>query len=118
MNPKIKKIIVKSVVCVLATAIFLVGYYFVYLYCGYQRRPEYEYLEITEKSEEIIPVNEELTLLTFNIGFGAYSDDYSFFMDGGEYGKALSLDAVEANLYGIINTIKNLINYLVDNVKE
>lgn len=106
MNPKIKKAITKSLLSVLAVAIFLVGYYFVYLYCGYQRIIDITTLEISDKTSEKTPLDEEITLMTFNIGFGAYSDDYSFFMDGGEHGKALSLEAVNENMNGILGIIK------------
>lgn len=55
---------------------------------------------------------------SYNIGFGAYGPDYSFFMDTGEmkdgtktsgkYGKAMSLDSVEAHTEGAAGVIENL----------
>lgn len=107
MKEKIKKYAVKAALWLLALTIFIACYYIVYLYCGYQRLPEAIAVTITDRSETPVRENEELTLVTFNIGFGAYSDDYSFFMDGGECGKAFSRDAVEANMAGIIETLKN-----------
>lgn len=106
MKIDVKRMLVKAVISVIAVAIFLFGYYFVYLYCGYQRIEDKMYLDVVDNTETEIPVNEELTLVTHNIGFGAYSDDYSFFMDGGEYGTAISEEAVESNLTGIIETLK------------
>ena len=47
----------------------------------------------------------EYNLLSWNVGFGAYSDDYSFFMDGGKYGRAYSEQAVKDNMQGILNTV-------------
>lgn len=105
MKIKLKKLITKAIVSVLAVAIFLVGYYFVYLYCGYQRIGELEYLEVVDKTETVLPVNEKVSLMSYNIGFGAYSDDYSFFMDGGEHGKALSAQAVKENLWEAMDVI-------------
>lgn len=37
-----------------------------------------------------------------NAGFGAYSADYSFFMDGGRESRARSRQAVDENMRGIV----------------
>lgn len=105
MKIKVKKLITKSLVWLLALLIFFVGYYFVYLYCGYQRIDEHVDLEIIDRTETVLPLNEEFSLMTYNIGFGAYSDDYSFFMDGGEYGTARSKEAVKENLWEAMDVI-------------
>ena len=39
-----------------------------------------------------------LNITSWNIGFGAYTDDYSFFMDGGEYSRGFSEDIVGETL--------------------
>ena len=33
---------------------------------------------------DALAIGTEYTALTYNIGFGAYTPDFSFFMDGGE----------------------------------
>ena len=76
MKINVKKLIIKVVASILATAIFLVGYYFVYLYCGYQRRPDMQDLRVTDRTEQVLPLNQQISLMTYNIGFGAYSDDF------------------------------------------
>ena len=43
---------------------------------------------------------ESYRLVSYNIGFGAYSDDYSFFMDGGRESRARSKEAVCENVGG------------------
>lgn len=106
MKINIKRLIIKTVASVLAVSIFLVGYYFVYLYCGYQRIKDNQELEVTDRTEKVLPINEPISLMTYNIGFGAYSDDYSFFMDGGEHGKAFSEQAVRANLWEAMDVIE------------
>ncbi len=62
-------------------------------------------LEVTAGAEEyrdkLIPVNKKLSAVTYNIGFGAYTEDFSFFMDGGESSRAQSEDTVYENLAGI-----------------
>ena len=59
----------------------------------------------------------EYSISTYNIGFGAYTHDFSFFMDSGETldgekvtGKdsvAASKDIVIENTTGAVNTIKD-----------
>lgn len=44
------------------------------------------------------PTGEELTVTSWNIGFGAYTDQYSFFMDGGKYSRGFSEEAVRDNV--------------------
>ena len=105
MKEKIKKSAKKIVLWTVAIAVFIVGYYFVYLYCGYQRLPENVTLEVNDKNETVLDVNESFTLMSYNIGFGAYSDDYSFFMDGGEHGKALSKEAVLENMWDVMDIV-------------
>jgi len=53
--------------------------------------------------EEIgaLPVGSKMSAITYNIGFGAYNEDFSFFMDGGEKARADSEKAVYENLAGI-----------------
>ena len=43
-----------------------------------------------------------------NIGFGAYSDDYSFFMDGGKESRARSKDAVIENVSSYAEAVAQL----------
>ena len=90
----------------LAFALFLVLYYVVYLYCGYQRIDDNISLKITDESETSVPLGQEITLMTYNIGFGAYSSDYSFFMDGGEHARAYSAEAVMENIDNAIKVIE------------
>ncbi len=40
----------------------------------------------------------EYGILSYNIGFGAYEDDYSFFMDGGTESRAWSEERLTANI--------------------
>ena len=41
-----------------------------------------------------VPTGKELTVTSWNIGFGAYTDQYSFFMDGGKYSRGFSEEIV------------------------
>lgn len=48
------------------------------------------------------------TLVSYNLGFGAYSPDFSFFMDGGRESRARSAAAVRENVGGALNTVRSL----------
>lgn len=44
-----------------------------------------------------IPAGEKLGITSWNIGFGSYIPEFSFFMDGGKYSRGFSKDAVLEN---------------------
>lgn len=100
-----KKKIIKSVVIVLVAIVLIVLSYLLYVVLRYHRLEDNLILEVEGNATASAPVNTELSLLTYNIGFGAYSDDYSFFMDGGEHSRALSKEAVINNTNGALDVI-------------
>lgn len=81
--------------------------YLIYVVLSYHRVEDNLTLQIEDNASSAVPVNAELSLLTYNIGFGAYSADYSFFMDGGEHSRAISKEAVLNNINGVMNVIEN-----------
>ena len=102
-----KKRILKILCIVMATIILVVLSYLLYVVLSYHRVGDNLTLEIEGDAENIASVNTEISLLTYNIGFGAYSADYSFFMDGGEHSRALSKEAVLDNINGVMDVIAN-----------
>ena len=52
--------------------------------------------------------NTEYSIVTYNVGFGAYTPDYSFFMDGGKSSWAKSKDSVIETIGGCIKTLQDL----------
>lgn len=78
----------------------------------------------------MLKTGDTYSVVTYNIGFGAYGPDYSFFMDTGEmkdgtktsgkYGKAMSLESVEAHTEGALGVIEDLDAdfYLLQEVDE
>ncbi|MGN0451234.1 MAG: endonuclease/exonuclease/phosphatase family protein [Acutalibacteraceae bacterium] len=100
-----KKKIIKTLCIVMATIVLAVPVYLVYVVLSYHRVEDNLTLEIEGNATKNAPVNTELSLLTYNIGFGAYSADYSFFMDGGEHSRAISKDAVLNNTNGVLDVI-------------
>ncbi len=102
MGRRIGKIVLGAVCCLLAVVMGYLGY----VVLSYQRLEDQLELEIRGTADEAVPVGQTLTLWTHNIGFGAYSDDYSFFMDGGRYSRAFSKEAVLENTGGALGAIQ------------
>lgn len=117
MKKLVLKRVLLSLVCVLLVFIIVVGCYLEYVILQYYRIEDHKTLEIHDNSELKINVNDEFTITTYNIGFGAYDRDYSFFMDdgymkdgtyvSGKYAKARSEGVVLTNTHGAINSLSN-----------
>ena len=91
------KKILKIVLSILLVLLIVVGGYFAYVFISYHRIGDME-LEPTKLTADPISVSQEYTILSYNIGFGAYEPDYGFFMDGGTESRAWSKERLEANL--------------------
>ncbi len=89
----------------LALVLAIVLGYVGYVLIAYYRIGDMD-LAVTDGTAETLTVGETYTALSWNIGFGAYSDDYSFFMDGGEYSRAFSEAAVYENADGFLQILK------------
>lgn len=76
-------------------------------------------LDISKNSfTDTIETGKEFTLTSYNVGFGAYSPNYTFFMDtgydengnntAGTYGKGISKEDVLKNTDGSVSVVKDL----------
>ena len=105
-----------SINIVIDLIIVIVGGYLLYIVASYSRIGNVS-LDVTSNSTlESVNTTETYSITTYNIGFGAYSQNYTFFLDSGyddngnetvgHYGKALSKDDVLFNTNGAIKTIQ------------
>lgn len=97
---------IKILLAVLAVFLVVVIAYLLYVVCSYDRIPDglecnIDRAECCEKAE----LGREYTIVTQNVGFGAYTPEFTFFMDGGKESKAESAESV-----------KNCINMAAENV--
>lgn len=121
------KKIIKRIVSILLAAVVLVvlvaGGYVVYLFADYGRIDDNLFVEPQNNNGDELAQGKEYSIMTYNIGFGAYSRDFSFFMDVGDsidgehrvgkHGKAKSKDDVLTNVGGAIETIeKNEVDFV------
>lgn len=94
---------------VLLALVLIVGGYAAYVFIDYYRLEDMLPLEVEGNGGAGAPYEGmALRAVSYNVGFGAYSDDYSFFMDGGRESRARSAEAVRENLGGAASTIEEL----------
>lgn len=105
MNKTLKYVLISSAALVTTIILILVSYV-IYVFAAYYRIDDN--LEITwdERSDKVISSSGKFTAVSYNIGFGAYSPDFTFFMDGGKESVARSKEAVESNTKGAIDLVK------------
>ncbi|MFA6661848.1 MAG: endonuclease/exonuclease/phosphatase family protein [Bacilli bacterium] len=106
----------KIVGIVVLSIVLLVLIYLSYVFIQYYRIDDDTALHVNyADTMEACALDTEYSITTYNIGFGAYNQDYSFFMDKGTmidgtevqgtYSKAQSKDIVVTNTKGVIDTI-------------
>lgn len=108
---KRRKTILIAASSILAALVLIVGGYAAYVIAAYERIPDNQTLEIahatdTSELKQAVPVGELRSIMTYNVGFGAYSADYSFFMDGGKHSWAFNEEAVTENIGGAISILE------------
>ena len=109
-----KKGIKRTVIIILIIAVLL-GVYAFYVFTTYYRLPDKLTLEVKRNGENsyfdenfVVAPGKAYFIMTYNIGFGAYRKDYSFFMDGGKSSWARDEESVMASVSAmgeIIDTV-------------
>lgn len=115
---KIVKRILQVVLLLVLVVALLVGGYVAYMVIQFNRIPDFTPLDIENPVQTQVQPNVEYSAATFNIGFGAYNHDFSFFMDKGtmldgtqmqgKYGKAQSEEIVKEDTTGAIQQVQAL----------
>lgn len=108
---KVWKTVLKVTLCVLGVLILTVGIYVAYVFISWHRLEDNLPLTVETTGGETnsdLTVGETYRIMSYNVGFGAYSDDYSFFMDGGKESRARSKEAVNENVGGAVEEILGL----------
>ena len=97
----------KVLLIVIGLILLAVLGYVAYVFLSYDRIEDRQ--SLTPRGEAALSsaaVNEEYTVMTQNVGFGAYTADFTFFMDGGESSRAESKESVENCINGISGNIR------------
>ena len=105
----------KIALYILLALVLIVLAYVVYVFASYYRVEDMQRLSVAHCSAAaatpMAGAAETETVYrvsSANVGFGAYSDDYSFFMDGGRESRARSRQAVDENMRGEVSLVKDL----------
>lgn len=92
---KTAKRIIKIVLVVLLALLLVVSGYLAYVAFSYTRIEDRQRLSVEDgTSSDKVVRNESYTIVTQNFGFGAYTPDFTFFMDGGKDSRAKSAESV------------------------
>jgi len=90
--------ILKIIGIVLGSVILLALAYALYVFIDYHRLEDHLSVPVSSNRSgtETLPANtgEELTIVTYNIGFGSYDPAFTFFMDGGKSSWGKSKESV------------------------
>ncbi len=118
MGKKIFKITLWTIISLILLVVLILGGYLIYLSAQYYRIEDNQVLEVSNASENLVSLNTNYTISTYNIGFGAYTHDFSFFMDSGEMldgtktqgtgSKAKDKETVLTNTNGAISVASEL----------
>jgi len=100
-----KKILKVIGILLLIIVLLAVGY-FAYVFISYHRIGDME-LTPEGKGAPKMETDGTYTMVSYNIGFGAYEPDYGFFMDGGTESWAWSEERLDKNLKNIASFLKD-----------
>lgn len=82
-------------IILLIIVLFVVGY-LGFVWVTYDRIEDYQTLSVeSNKSGNVASPGEEYTIVSQNMGFGAYTKDFTFFLDGGTESRAASPESVK-----------------------
>ena len=76
-------------------------YKIAYAMIDYHRIEDNQALQINSVASDAALVGEEYKIVSYNIGFAAYTPDFGFFMDGGKESRAKSEESVKNVTSGI-----------------
>lgn len=88
--------------------IIIAAVYAAYVIFSYKRLPDRLPLSVEQGADAtaILTTGQEYSVATYNIGFGAYTPEFSFFMDGGKHSWAKSKDSVTETVTGAAAYVK------------
>lgn len=98
--------VIASIFCVL---VLFIGAYLSWLTISDYQPLYKENLVIAHKAaEEKVDVDKKYSITTYNIGFGAYNQEFDFFMDGGTESKAKDKKTVLENIKGSVDELNKI----------
>ena len=100
---RIAKIALGLLICL----VLIVGGYVIYMQLNYYRIDDYTQLTVENDHPDGVSAGTDYTIATYNIGFGAYEPEYTFFMDTGEMKTGEKTQGARARALGETNVVTN-----------
>ena len=114
----VAKRILKVLIILVLVVAFILGGYIAYMQGTYYRVEDRAPVDVVDNQAYTLELGKEYTAATYNIGFGAYTPDYTFFMDTGvmddgtpkqgTHGVAASRESVEECTQGAIGVMADI----------
>ena len=109
MSVKTRNPLAIIAVALLLAILLSVVAYLLYVIFTYERIEDMQALTVEgEADKDTVLLNTEYTVVTQNLGFGAYTRDFTFFMDGGKESRAESRESVLSCIGLGIDTVAEL----------
>lgn len=102
--------ILRAILILLLVVIVAAAAYVAYVFIDYHRIEDNTPLEVVSAGgvQSKAQTGAEYQIVTYNVGFGAYTPDYTFFMDGGESSWAVSKESVIDTINGAAGVIQQM----------
>lgn len=111
------RIAVIAILSIILTIVLFVAGYIIYVAMQYSRIEDNLKIQPERNVEEVAKSSATFSAMTYNFGFGAYDNEYSFFLDkgkdengkklAGKYGKAVSKENTQKNTQGSATLLKD-----------
>jgi endonuclease/exonuclease/phosphatase family metal-dependent hydrolase len=110
MNKTVKRIL-KVIAIILGVLVIVLVAYLAYVILSYHRIEDNQQITADapssgESASEQMKADESYRIITMNMGFGAYTQDFDFFMDGGTQSWAKSRESAQASITGAVESLK------------
>ena len=97
---------VKGILLFLAAVIIFIAGLLAFLTATEYKPADVEPLKVKGTADATYSAGDSMTIMSWNIGYGALGDNADFFMDGGKMVKSADEDRVLKNMDGIMQTIE------------
>lgn len=103
------KIVLKIAAAILCVVLVAALCYIGYVYFSYRRIADFTALGVQGEADfAAVQTQTEYTIVTQNVGFGAYTPEFTFFMDGGTQSRAESKQSADACVKKAAETVAGL----------
>ena len=117
MSRPLKRVLKMLGIIVVVVLVVVLGY-IAYLQLTYHRIDDATTVDVNKNPDAVLKTDTSYTAASYNIGFGAYTPDYSFFMDEGvmsdgtktvgKHSRAASKESVQSCTQGSIDVVEKL----------